>query len=105
MKITLKLIAGFIFTIVIYGCAADLHKTCVKYVEKLESQEICDDVEDEVDCTHAHGGVEHSCTANYSDIRRICRTEKVKVRKCTKYICKAGYQRNSKNHCVKHKEL
>ncbi len=100
MSRLIKFFAVLILSIAFQGCAS-LHKSCIQYVERVEVQEVCADVTDEVDCTHEHGGVEHQCTANLSEIRRVCHTENVKVKVCSRYICKSGYHKNAKNHCVK----
>jgi len=100
MKLSIKIIAVFLLSVALQSCA-DLHRSCAQYVERAEVQEVCLDVSDEIDCTHEHGGVEHQCTANFSEIGRVCHTENVTVKVCTRYVCKAGYHKNSKNRCVK----
>jgi len=100
MKIVLN-VAVFLCAIILHACAADLHRACVKYTERIEVQDVCSDLSEEIDCTHEHGGVEHQCTAHYSETRRVCHSENVKVRECVRYVCKVGYQKNTKNQCVK----
>ncbi len=97
----LKLVFVFTFIFLAYGCTADLHKKCLQYVEVLETEDVCTDIDDEIDCSHEHGGVGHQCTRSFSEIKRICHKEKVKVRKCVRSVCDEGYHKNSKGRCVK----
>ena len=88
------------------GCAAIKNKTCVEYKDRLEARRVCHRVGG-YDCRHGghvhkphrHGGSVH-CGHGHLRARRICHYETVTVHDCVRYVCKPGYVRNNKNHCV-----
>lgn len=106
IKYLLTLLLVVIIFGILNGCAAMKNKTCVEYKDRLEARRVCHSVGGYV-CRHGghahkphrHGGSVH-CDHGRLRARRVCHYETVTVQDCIRYVCKPGYVRNKKNHCV-----